>query len=86
MTVGATRAVQGTLPVLIDALGTVTPPMAAALVPQVSGVLTQVLFTEGQKVAKGRCWRASTRGPTSRRWRRRAGSAPRTRPSWPPRA
>ena len=53
VTVGATRAVQGTLPVLIDALGTVTPPMAAALVPQVSGVLTQVLFTEGQKVAKG---------------------------------
>ena len=53
VTVGATRAVQGTLPILIDALGTVTPPMAAALVPQVSGVLTQVLFTEGQKVSKG---------------------------------
>lgn len=53
VTVGTAAAVQGSLPVLIDALGTVTPPMAAALVPQVSGVLTQVLFTEGQKVRKG---------------------------------
>jgi multidrug efflux system membrane fusion protein len=46
------RAVQGDLPVLIDALGTVTPPVTAALVPQVSGVLTEVLFTEGQMVSK----------------------------------
>ena len=53
VTVGATRAVQGDLPVLIDALGTVTPPITATLVPQVSGVLTEVLFTEGQMVSKG---------------------------------
>ena len=52
-TVGAARAVRGELPIVIDALGTVTPPITAALVPQVSGVLTEVLFTEGQSVKKG---------------------------------
>jgi len=52
-TVGAAQAVQGKLPVFIDALGTVTPPVTAVLVPQVSGVLTEVLFTEGQAVKKG---------------------------------
>ncbi|AVP58046.1 efflux RND transporter periplasmic adaptor subunit [Pulveribacter suum] len=53
VTVGAARAQQGELPVLIDALGTVTPSVTATLVPQVSGVLTEVLFTEGQNVKKG---------------------------------
>ena len=53
ITVGAALAQQGELPVLIDALGTVTPPVTATLVPQISGVLTQVLFTEGQMVQKG---------------------------------
>ncbi|WP_313312965.1 efflux RND transporter periplasmic adaptor subunit [Pulveribacter sp.] len=53
VTVGSARAQQGELPVLIDALGTVTPPVTATLVPQVSGVLTEVLFTEGQSVKKG---------------------------------
>ena len=52
-TVGVAQAVQGELPITIDALGTVTPPVTAALVPQVSGVLTEVLFTEGQRVKKG---------------------------------
>lgn len=52
-TVGTARATPGELPVLIDALGTVTPPATATLVPQVSGVLTEVLFTEGQMVSKG---------------------------------
>ncbi len=52
-TVGVAQAVQGELPVIIDALGTVTPPVTATLVPQVSGVLTEVLFTEGQRVKKG---------------------------------
>ncbi|UHJ63799.1 efflux RND transporter periplasmic adaptor subunit [Melaminivora jejuensis] len=52
-TVGAARAVQGELPIVIDALGTVTPSVTAALVPQVSGVLTEVLFEEGQSVRKG---------------------------------
>ncbi|MEZ5631794.1 MAG: efflux RND transporter periplasmic adaptor subunit [Burkholderiaceae bacterium] len=53
VTVGSARAVQGDLPVLIDALGTVTPPVTATLVPQVGGVLAEVLFTEGQSVKKG---------------------------------
>jgi len=53
VTVGAALAQQGALPVLVDALGTVTPPATATLVPQVSGLLTEVLFTEGQMVKKG---------------------------------
>lgn len=53
VTVGAAVAEQGTLPVVVDALGTVTPPITSTLVPQVSGVLTEVLFTEGQMVRKG---------------------------------
>ena len=52
-TVGVAAARQGELPILIDALGTVTPPITATLVPQVAGVLTEVLFTEGQMVDKG---------------------------------
>lgn len=53
VTVGFAPAVQGELPVIIDALGTVTSPVTATMVPQVSGVLTEVLFTEGQLVQKG---------------------------------
>ena len=53
VTLGAARAQRGELPIVIDALGTVTPPVTATLVPQVSGVLTEVLFTEGQMVSKG---------------------------------
>ncbi|WP_291554639.1 efflux RND transporter periplasmic adaptor subunit [Comamonas sp. SCN 65-56] len=52
-TVGSALALQGALPVVVDALGTVTPPLTATLVPQVSGVLTEVLFNEGQMVKKG---------------------------------
>lgn len=53
VTVGVASAVQGELPVIVDALGTVTAPVTVALVPQVSGVLIEVLFTEGQHVKKG---------------------------------
>ena len=52
-TVGVARARQGNLPIVIDALGTVTPVTQVVLRPQVSGVLTEVLFTEGQTVQKG---------------------------------
>lgn len=52
-TVGVARARQGELPIVIDALGTVTPVTQVVLRPQVSGVLTEVLFTEGQAVQKG---------------------------------
>ena len=53
VTVGSVKARQGELPVIIDALGTVTPVVTVALKPQVSGVLTEVRFTEGQVVRKG---------------------------------
>lgn len=53
VTVGSVKARQGELPVIIDALGTVTPVVSVALKPQVSGVLTEVRFTEGQVVSKG---------------------------------
>ena len=52
-TVGSALARQGDLPVLVDALGTITPPTTITLQPQVSGTLIEVLFTEGQMVQKG---------------------------------
>nr|WP_329689127.1 efflux RND transporter periplasmic adaptor subunit [Caldimonas sp.] len=52
-TVGIATAVAANLPVYFDALGTVTPSVTVTVRPQVSGVLTQVLFTEGQLVKKG---------------------------------
>lgn len=53
VTVGEAAARRADVPVYIDALGTVTPVATITLRPQVSGVLTQVLFTEGQMVTKG---------------------------------
>jgi multidrug efflux system membrane fusion protein len=53
VTVGEADAKAGDLPILIDALGTITPSRTAALVPQVSGTLHEVLFTEGQAVKQG---------------------------------
>jgi multidrug efflux system membrane fusion protein len=41
------------MPVILDALGTVTPIVTVTVRPQVSGVITQVHFTEGQMVKKG---------------------------------
>jgi multidrug efflux system membrane fusion protein len=38
---------------VLDALGTVTPVTSVTVRPQVSGVITQVLFSEGQIVKKG---------------------------------
>lgn len=52
-TVGIARAKQADIPVLIEALGTVTPAANVTVRPQVSGVLTQVLLKEGQMVKKG---------------------------------
>lgn len=53
VTVGDALVRKAELPVIIDALGTVTPATTVTLRPQVSGLLTQVLFTEGQMVKKG---------------------------------
>ncbi|SCK50736.1 membrane fusion protein, multidrug efflux system [Variovorax sp. HW608] len=52
-TVGHASAQRTDLPILIDALGTVTPLATITLRPQVGGVLTEVLYTEGQAVTKG---------------------------------
>lgn len=52
-TVGTATAKQADIPVLIEALGTVTPVANVTVQAQVSGVLTQVLFREGQLVKKG---------------------------------
>lgn len=53
VTVGEAVARMESLPVVIDALGTVVPVTTVTLRPQVAGTLTQVLFTEGQLVTKG---------------------------------
>ena len=59
----------------------------ATVRPQVSGVLTQVLFTRGPDGAQGRsCWRRSTRGRSRWRCSRRSARACATRRSWRTRA
>ena len=52
-TVGIALAGQADIPVLIEALGTVTPVANGTLRRQVSGVLTRVLFKEGLMLKKG---------------------------------
>jgi len=51
--VGVAKAVSGSMPVTIEALGTVTPEATVTVLPQLSGYLTQVAFTEGQSVTQG---------------------------------
>jgi len=53
VTVGNAAARRAEIPVMIDALGTVTPLATITLKAQVGGVMTDVLFTEGQMVKKG---------------------------------
>jgi multidrug efflux system membrane fusion protein len=52
-TVGVATAEKTAIPVILEALGTVTPSATVTVRPQVSGVLTQVLFREGQLVKAG---------------------------------
>jgi multidrug efflux system membrane fusion protein len=52
-TVAVATATQTDLPVVIEALGTVTPAATVTVRPQVSGTITQVLFKEGQMVRAG---------------------------------
>ena len=52
-TVGVATARRADIPVIIEALGTVTPVAVATVTPQVSGVITQILYNEGQMVQKG---------------------------------
>ena len=52
-TVGVAIAERASIPVYLDALGTVTPQATVRVRPQVSGVLEKILFSEGQMVKKG---------------------------------
>ncbi|GAB2822552.1 MdtA/MuxA family multidrug efflux RND transporter periplasmic adaptor subunit [Comamonas piscis] len=53
VTVGSAAARRETLPVTLTAMGTVVPTTTVTLTTQVSGILRDVLFTEGQMVKKG---------------------------------
>lgn len=46
-------ATTGSMPVTLDALGTVTPIATVTVLPQLSGYLTEVGYREGQDVVKG---------------------------------
>jgi membrane fusion protein, multidrug efflux system len=52
-TVGVATAERADIPVVLEALGTVIPAATVTVRPQVSGVLKQVLFREGQMVRAG---------------------------------
>jgi membrane fusion protein, multidrug efflux system len=52
-TVGTAQAVAADLPVQVEALGNVTPAATVTVRPQVSGTITQILFSEGQMVKRG---------------------------------
>jgi multidrug efflux system membrane fusion protein len=52
-TVGMAVAERVDIPIVMDALGTVVPQSTVRVRPQVSGVLQQVLYKEGQMVRKG---------------------------------
>jgi len=52
-TVALADAKLADIPIRLEALGTVTPLAVATVHPQVSGVLTDVFFKEGQQVKRG---------------------------------
>src|SRR5256885_13928487 len=52
-TVGIVAAAKGDIPIVIKALGTVTPLATVTVKAQITGQLTQVEFTEGQSVKQG---------------------------------
>ena len=52
-TVGVATAENTRIPILLEALGTVTPQATVKVRPQVSGVMEKVLFKEGQMVRAG---------------------------------
>jgi multidrug efflux system membrane fusion protein len=53
ITVGTAKAVLGSIPIQINALGAVTPEATIDVVARVSGNLDRVAFREGQMVKKG---------------------------------
>ncbi len=52
-TVGVATAERASIPIVLEALGTVTPLASVKVRPQVSGVMEKVLFKEGQMVRAG---------------------------------
>ncbi|HEV7714905.1 MAG TPA: biotin/lipoyl-binding protein, partial [Steroidobacteraceae bacterium] len=52
-TVAFAAATRADIPIRLEALGTVTPLAVATVTPQVSGVLTQINYHEGQVVQRG---------------------------------
>jgi multidrug efflux system membrane fusion protein len=53
MPVATVKAVVGAVPIIVDALGTVTPLSDVTVRTQIAGQLTQVAFKEGQTVKAG---------------------------------
>ncbi len=51
--VGVAKVTSGPMPETLEALGTVTPTATVTVLPQLSGYLTQVAFTEGETVTQG---------------------------------
>jgi multidrug efflux system membrane fusion protein len=51
-TVGVAAATKTDIPIIIDALGTVTPAATVTVRPQVSGVIAEIRFREGETVQK----------------------------------
>ncbi|MDE8342502.1 MAG: efflux RND transporter periplasmic adaptor subunit [Acidocella sp.] len=51
--VGVAKVISGPMPETVAALGTVTPTATVTVLPQLSGYLTDVAFTEGETVSKG---------------------------------
>jgi membrane fusion protein, multidrug efflux system len=53
LTVTVARVVTADVPIIIDALGTVTPLATVTVHPQISGPITKINFTEGQMLKAG---------------------------------
>jgi multidrug efflux system membrane fusion protein len=53
LSVGVAKVTTGDMPVILNALGTVTPLATVTVRAQVGGILTRVAFTEGQLVRAG---------------------------------
>jgi multidrug efflux system membrane fusion protein len=51
--VSSAKATLGSMPVILNELGTVTPVATVTVLPQLSGYLTEVGYQEGQDVQKG---------------------------------
>lgn len=53
ITVGIVKSATADVPIVVEALGTVTPVSTITVKPQVSGYIKRILYTEGQMVKEG---------------------------------